>query len=364
MVESYGRIRSENLHYDYNDGEEPFSGGITVVFNAYYDVNQVQSIVLRIIRNRMDRFQSDSHHDIDYYNYVISGRELRHFCRESRSMLKEIDEIGPIITRRGCGIISCSIKEVRRAMLICKYMEMCKGYVDISYTCEINIPKAEYCLSCGGFLDGAVTKNNSYWKCKCGYVTYYNKQNIDSIDIGSEYDPRVTFIKECIYFQGREDEQLPPKMFEKLDKFFFKNNGLVREEILNSERDKYGKTRGTSLSLLLYGLKECGYSSYYKRANGIGKLYWGWELPDLQPLMTSILYYYEQYLLAYSKIEERSRKSNISLQSTLLRILELVGIRVRNEDFKLCTTVQSIETCEDLWSKVCQISGMKYIRHF
>jgi hypothetical protein len=302
--------------------------------------------------------------DPDYYEYVTSGAELRYFKKVTEGFIKKFEKLGlPRIhinqTGHQSSASAVTLKDYRRLDIIEAYLKTAVNFFDLTY-----YPKGDgikrHCIICGLSIDH--TPSDGLWICECGYETQMYETTSSTHKSESEYRSEVTFLKEITYFQGKENMPLPSGLFDDLDDYFA-TLGIMRQEVLTRPLNRYGKRERTSLRLLNIGLKKCGYNTLFKRANYIGQQYWGWRLLDLEHLMPQIIKIYRQAQEAYKTIP-RKRKSNISTQGTAMRILEMVGVEICESDFKLCTTRDSRDECEDLWERTCLKANLKYKRHF
>jgi hypothetical protein len=298
-------------------------------------------------------------------NYIVSGQEYKDFIRDTKICLENFRTLGRSVIkidhskRRTEDMNNMTINDYQRLQVIRQYLDIASTYINFQYYPDCKVTIKPCCESCSRPLGKAM---DGEWHCPCGFTTY-KIRDTSAVNKGeSEYRPETTFVKELTYFQGRENMPLPEDLHDKLD-IYFRSKGIIRHEVLKSPLDKYGKRKGTSLRLMIEALKAIGYPNLYKRANSIGRDYFGWQLLNLDPYMDDILYIYRKIQKAYKKIP-RTRKSNINTQGTLYRILRIIGLPVRDDDFKLCTTYKSNDECELLWKKTCEVAKIPYYRHF
>jgi hypothetical protein len=350
--------------------------GETVIYNYKSDLIHFHHNACMILRDRRINMMKvkleDVVEDMSEWNtyeeqlrYITSGEEYKDFLRDTQICLDNFRLLGRSVIKidhsrpRSEHMNNMTINDCYRLEVIRKYLEIASTYINFQYYPDCNIRVKPHCISCsrplGKIMDGE-------WHCPCGFVTY-KIRDTSAISKGeSEYRPESTFVKELTYFQGRENIPLPEDLHDKLD-VYFRSKGIFREEVLKSPLDSYGKRKGTSLRLVVEALKAIGYPTLYKRANSIGRDYFGWQLLNLDPYMDDILHIYRKIQKAYKKIP-RTRKSNINTQGTLYRILRILGLPVRDDDFKLCTTYKSNDECELLWRKTCELAKIPYHRHF
>lgn len=348
----------------------------TVVYNSRSDLMYFHHRACMTLRDRRinmkrvrleDLVEDMSEWDAfeDQYNYIVSGREYKEFIEATRICLENYQLLGRAVIKIDHSnkvdkySNSMTANDYKRLEVIRQYLEIASTYINFQYYPDCKITIKPYCISCSRPLG---RMNDGEWHCPCGFITYKIRDTSAVSKGESEYRPESTFVKELTYFQGRENIPLPDDLHSKLDAYFA-SKGIYREEILLAPLDPYGKRKGTSLRLMIEALHAIGYPQLYKRANSIGRDYFGWELYNLDPYMDDILFIYRKIQKAYKKIP-RTRKSNISTQGTLRRILRIIGLKTRDEDFKLCTTYKSNDECELLWKKTCELAKIPYYRHF
>lgn len=345
-------------------------GDKVITYDKNYNITQLYQSIIESMRDRQHSYQYYNCDDIDQYylDYVIKGGEINDFYNETKEYMDLYTRIGPaVITIDMTGnkknittSNSMTGNDLVRLQIISEFLKTCSRYIDIQYYPSCSMTVKNTCYNCGELVGRMI---DDEWLCECGYVTYRCLDSRSDNNTESAYRPIVTFVKEVINFQGKEGIPLPPELISRLDEYF-NAIGIPREWVLQQPYDQYGKRYGTSLQLLNDALRELGYNKLYKRANYIGREYWGWILYDLDDIMDDIMLIYQLTQEAYKTIFDRTRKSNISTQGTLLRILEIVGLKVNEKDFKLCTTRDSKEECEYLWREMCRIAGIPYYRHF
>lgn len=340
-----------------------------VIYTKNWDSRPLYQRVMDLMRMRVRYYQCmRDEEDESYRQYVLSGGEITDFMNDTQLCMEWFNVLGPsIVTIDHSGkkkdyvdaFTTMTYNDLIRLQVIIQFLKICSQYIDLLYYPDCNINIKSSCYSCGEPIGRMV---DDEWTCDCGYVTYRCRDSRSDTKGESEYRPEVTFVKECIYFQGKEGLPLPTDLFGKLDGYMA-TISLSREWILNQPYDQYGKRIGTSVRLMITALKAIGCHELYKRVNYIGREYCGWILYDLDDDMDDIMDIYRRTQEAY-KLIPRVRKSNISTQGTLLRILEIIGRNVNEKDFKLCTTRDSKEECEYLWREMCRIADVPYYRHF
>ena len=344
--------------------------GDVIIYDKNFNIHQPYQSIMESMMNKQRYYQCANNVDVDedYRQYVLTGGEITDFYNDTKDCLQWFEKIGPAVividhTGKGRDHIDTFNMMTRndflRLQIITQFLKVCSMYINLRFYPNCNITIKSTCYSCGSPIGRMI---DDEWTCDCGYITYRCRDSRSDTKSESEYRPEVTFVKECINFQGKEGLPLPAELFGRLDEYF-DSIGLPRWWVLQQPYDRYGKRIGSSLELLNTALKVLVYPKLYKRANYIGREYWGWILYDLDQEMDDIMVIYRLTQEAYKTIV-RTRKSNISTQGTLLRILEIVGLDVNEKDFKLCTTRDSKEECEYLWREMCRIANVAYYRHF
>lgn len=300
-----------------------------------------------------------------YISHITSGQEYKEFVDKTSICLDNFRELGRSVIvidhskKRVEDMSNMTINDYQRLEVIRQYLEITSYFIPFRYYPDCSMTVTPRCISCSRSLG---RMNDGQYECPCGYITYKIRDTSAISKVESDYRPESTFVKELTYFQGKENIPLPEDLFDKLDAYF-NSKGIYREDVLMAPLDPYGKRKGTSLRMVIEALSAIEYPQLYKRANSIGRDYFGWELYNLDPYMDLILLIYRKIQRAYKKIP-RTRKSNIITQGTIRRILRIIRVPVRDEDFKLCTTHRSNDECEMLWKRTCELAKIPYYRHF
>jgi len=246
-----------------------------------------------------------------------------------------------------------------RHILIEQYLEIASKYISINLI-KINNPIGDICQGCGTSLakiianeDGMIRCPNldcqtehdiavMHKLCKDGTRITVGNNNDDSID---------NFLRAFVRYQGLQPERPPEIIYSKLDEYFTNLGQPTGEQIKKLLPNKRGKRGNTDHKMLWIALSKIGYSEFYKLANYIGHIYWGWELPNIMHLKELIIYHYNETQRVYYQIpvEERRRESSLGTSYRLWRHLQLVGHECYFDEFKIVTNNDSLHSHDNLW---------------
>lgn len=242
-----------------------------------------------------------------------------------------------------------------RVSLIMSYCELARKYIKLTVSRHPNIKIHPECSECHHVILTNFVNDESFQICViCGNQEYKAGGRFDAIrsDIPIiEKSDDVNIMKAFRRYGCLENVKLPEDMFAKLDEHFAELK-IFREEIL--EMPLKGRYRGnTNHKKLWIALDKKGFNKYYKHADLIGMLYWGWQQPQIVHLETKFLDMYHKTQVVFNRLE-KARKSSISTQLRLYHQLELLGHPCEITEFKIPKGAIGIMEQEELWRHMCE----------
>ena len=305
---------------------------------------------------------------------INESEKLYNYIEESTPILEAYNDIGVknekiIFGKRNDKKTNHQLDEddEYRIILIERYLEIASRYISLSiYKKNVNC-----CINCKSDLSLAVIGDDGIIVCSvCDVETVTVTQGINYDDDNSHsyklanggYEDRSNFIKALTKYQGKQPNNFPSNLFDKLDDYFSSINLPIGSEIselpLNNTPKSSIKTRGkTSRNIMIKALSDIeGGNSYYEDINLLCKIYWGWILPDISELEPQILADYDASQEVFDRIKG-DRKSCLNIQYRLWRHLSKIGHPCLPTDFKLIKTPAIINFYENTWETICNELG-------
>lgn len=250
-----------------------------------------------------------------------------------------------------------------RANVIDRYLTIASNYITLNIVKINNFPN-DICNGCGISLANIVANEEGTIRCpNIDCQTEHddiimNKLATDGtrININTYSKESIeNFMKAFIRYQGLQTDRPPDSVYIKLDNYFRKYGKPLGEEIRNLPLNDKGRRGNTDHKMLWNALKEID-SNYFKHANLIGHVYWGWTLPNVMHLKEIIIRHYNitQAVFYQIPIEERGRISSIGTSYRLWRHLQLVGHECYVDEFKIVTNHDSLRRHDTLWKRMTE----------
>ena len=343
------------------------------------EINILKAKVKQLEANKSDMFTILEYHslraDIEKLSKKIqsieSGERIDRYTKLSKPLIEKYDKIGKtIITvdiadRSEKGQVIRTDEDRERILAIKSYLEMAKEFIDIEIIHEHGQSSNQLeCKGCGYSLDGVSISTEGQQICpSCGVERYVSKISklIETSQDGSasckEYSDKLNFKKAFYRFMGLQTANFDVKKICGLLDVYFKSVGYKSsKQYLDQPLNERGRKDGTSLTMMIDGLKHIKHSSLYEDSNLIASHIWGWKLPNLLHLEKTILADYDATQSVYDKMspEMRDRKSCLSTQFRLFKHLQLRGCDVKSEDFKIPSQRDSLIRHDGLWKSMCE----------
>lgn len=351
-----------------NSEVENISSMRIVLDNMINDLSKVFTIIDLDIQN----------HRIEDMKKRIRSIELKEdltrYLRDSAPLLVEYDSIPkPRQTLGTTGNVEenyqLSEADYDRVGVIFRYLDVAKQHIRIDIIRETGGIMGERCYNCEYSIENVPVSCDGQQICpSCGIERYISRKG-KCMDLPSdaprgnkEYSDRANFRKAFCRYMGTQSVSYDmTKVCNKLNSHFMSHGKEDASCYKKLEPDQWGKKKGTSLSMLIGGLKAVELPMLYEEANLIGFHLWGWVLPAVGHLEEVIMKDYDLTQEVYDSLstELKDRKSCLSTQLRLYKHLELRGWKVRMEDFKTPSQPESLRKHEMLWKIMCDGAGRK-----
>ena len=218
-----------------------------------------------------------------------------------------------------------------------------------------------FCTMCG-VDSGHFTFVDNQIVCKnCGQVQQTTSENllsfrdIERVNIGSKYsyDRRVHF-RECIKrYQGKQNVNIEPTIFEDLIQQF------LRYQIIPENYESLPKEvafQNVNRKHILLFLKELGYNKYYEDVVYIYNKVTGKEIPDISHLENDLMLDFDTLVDLYDQTFKTERKNFINNQYVLFQLLRKYKYPCKREDFNFLKTndrkLYHDTVCQQLFEKL------------
>lgn len=247
-----------------------------------------------------------------------------------------------------------------RLSIIEKYLLIVSNYVNIHVKKEHN--GNFYCVSCKKKLDSDSIKDSGI--IVCFFCGVYNHTFLHKYSQDEEYSSTSTSVNEEFIekikvelnrYQCQYKVNLPKGWQNLLDSYFKKNS---MDNLIGSNIQKSKETLSTNVNIMLKALKDkdTGLNSYYKDVQYICVQYWGWERQDVSHLENSIIQDCKAIYPIFLNNKDH-RKSNMSYQYLLWRLLDRHNHKCSPSDFKIPQTESTLEWHENKWFLFCEKLG-------
>ena len=345
----------------------------------------IEVLAIKKSQNVLDR--KDSIRKIKLYRdeliNIDQSKVLNRYIEETREVLELYAQIGvkrEVIDFGGRGnsmdpghsskTVSVQNNEENeyRIMLIEKYLRISRKYSQV----DIYKKRVNCCNNCKSDISTSVIEEDGIMICSVCNVEIITLSHSITHDDGAVssgshhinnaiYEDRGNFEKALINYQGKQSENFPSNIYDKLDKYFISIGYPIGKEIsqlpLNNDSRTSIKTRGnSSRSIMLTALQNLEMFKHYKDINLLGKIYWNWSLPDLTELEHDIMNDYDISQEVFERIKG-GRKSCLNIQYRLWKHLTRIGHPCVSSDFKLIKTTEIIKFYESTWKIICEELG-------
>lgn len=332
---------------------------------------------------RISAIYTDDLDIISIHNFVLQKFEIMLYSGQdskeniTNKCLKYKEEVIPYLDiyyklSRKPKVISFATKKINekdpnqeddkiqmRVRAIKCFLALCEKYivVDVLHDVDTSDPN---CPKCQILLDD---DGSGLQICEhCGYEKIGFNITENMSDQRNNYLDRENFVKALSKYQGKivPDKDVVDDVTKLLD-IYFTSYGMEPGELIRKKPlNKRNRKDGTSKELMYQALSEIN-RPLYDFANYFCYVYWGWVLPDISHLEAQILQHYDMTQIVLDSLH-KTRKSSLNTQFRLLKHLELVGYPCSIDDFRIIKTRTIIEEHDELWGKMCEGAGLKFVR--
>lgn len=339
----------------------------SVNINKYRRIkNQLESTLSRakdpnvktIIQTEIEKISKHIHSLENEYNINFYINDTIEYVEKYKKLLKspkKMNFMGKL----------CDTDNTEKNNIISKYISVSSKYTDKVYE---NISTVMRCFECGSALKCELLDDNMYICGNCsveqGMTTITASfSDAERVNISSKYAyDRKTHFRECInQYHGKQNVNIPEKVFTDLDKSF-EFHGLLDGTPETPRRIRYARV--TKKTIILF-LKELGYSRHYENINLLYSKITDTPLDDISHLVEFILDDFDKLSELYDKkYADTNRKNFINTQYVLFQLLRRHGHDCDKEDFTNLKTVDRKFFHENMIQKLFQDLGWNYVSIF
>lgn len=303
---------------------------------------------------------------------LLSSEKMARYLAKSRQLLEEYQGNRPSLKVVKFGKEEKRKRETMDDMIrhrtISRYLDLARDYIEIDV---IRIIRARNeCRHCNRTLDDVVPSPDGSFTCPgcLAQIEYTTKIPVlsDSINKAghqqNNYKDKGNFEKALKRYQGKQLNNLPPDIEERLDEYFGRLGMTLGSTVKELPFTKCGRKKpGTSRTVMTEALKRTGMSGHYKDIDLVCHIYWGWKLPDISHIEEKIMSDYDEVKNAFEKVKGDERKSCLNTQYVLFRLLQRNGHPCNFSDFKIVTTGSIFRYYQVKWKEICTILGWRCI---
>lgn len=265
----------------------------------------------------------------------------------------------------------------KRLRIIDQYINIASEYIHINLI-HNNCRPSDSCIGCyASLVDVAINEEGTKRcpECRTEHSTVImSKLAKDGTRLNSSAnndDESVeNFTRAFLRYQGLQSDVPPDSLYVELDNYFIQHgrpSGDQIKELPLNEKGRRGDTNHAMLWNALSHINKPGIkgADYYEHANLIGKMYWGWELPDVMHFKDTIISHYNKTQQVYYQIplEQRGRISSLGTQFRLLQHLWAVGHDCSPDEFRIAENQESLRNHKKLWKLMCIGANAREMDH-
>lgn len=294
---------------------------------------------------------------------IVNGEIKRLYLEEITPTMEIYKKLLQTQDKSVFGINNKEIEDIETSKYMLSFLETVKKYTNIRFHFEIC---SKYqCVECEFDLSNVIPEIDGTIRCpecrvenesnRCPKMLMPFNKGINTHH--GDYSERLNFHKFIRRLQGQCETHISNDLWDKLDIYFAKEKIPLGKAIRKLEHNHKGFKDGVSLSTMLGALSYYGYSNYYDDIYVICSKYWGWILPEFKEDENVIMYIYDITQVAYSKIENKTRSSSISIPYIAFKITEMLNYPYEVSDFKIPKDDKSREETEHYWKISCETCG-------
>jgi hypothetical protein len=250
----------------------------------------------------------------------------------------------------------------KKKIIIEKYLEMASEFITIEK--DTKSQTIAHCPSCYEPLEN-FQEVSGVNICPCGHqISTFSVISDNSTSFKSNYEDRNNFMRGMKRKQGKLTTKLPSDLVDKLDEYFERIRGPIRQIISNRDTNEYGEKDDTSMEMMRIALHEIGYSSLYNDIDFIMHMYWGWTLLDFSHLETEMMDFYDETQEVYENIQGKERSASLNMNFRMYEQLRGLNFSIRPERFIFQESEKSLQLHQTYWKIMCEKTDRKYVPFF
>lgn len=292
---------------------------------------------------------------------ILSKEQLLFYIYETSFLIEEYKRILKIPQKVNF-MGKVSKKNKQKEELIEKFINVATKYIAINQKSDKQKIK---CTECSNTKNFEIEDDTIYICCECYSRQYIIKNNssfkdIDRVNISNKYNyDRKIHFRDCIkQYQGKQNANIPPDIYEKLEEQFLNHHLLVGDK--NTCRKERFKNI-TKKHILMF-LKQLNFSKHYENAHLIH-----YNITEIKP--DDISYLEEQLLIDFDiltelydkKFKNINRKNFINTQYVLYQLLYHHKHKCNKEDFVILKTIDRNCFHDDICKKLFEELGWNHI---
>ncbi len=221
---------------------------------------------------------------------------------------------------------------------------------------------------------GQPLRKNEVTCNSCGIsITVYSNvptfTSTDRINNSStyKYERRVHFRDTMNQFQGIQNKKISPEVFNKIEKEFISRHIIpegTKPSSEMSEKERHSVFKKVNKNILKDSLKTIKCAKLYEDINFFNKYYTGEKCADISHLKDTLMNDFDKLTNAFdillAKGEIKERKSFISVQYVLYQLLQHHKFKCSYKDFTIVSTLERLTKHNELYKKLCVITGFNY----
>ena len=145
------------------------------------------------------------------------------------------------------------------------------------------------------------------------------------------------------------------QLLEKIDQYMVETGNITSEDAMELEKKANGTKEGTHLTIIGDALKDLGFSVYYNFSMVIAHRYWGWSYDNIYYVKEDFLKIYDKIQMEFNNIPPhiRRRSSNLPVEYTLFKILQLMRFDCNIKNFKFSKNTNTLNDLDRIWEIIC-----------
>lgn len=276
---------------------------------------------------------------LDSINKIESKEDYNFYIMESVPIITRYKEIlNTPVKISFIGKSTNNPHKEEKKTLTSDYLKIASKYILIEHKDSTTI-KCPNCKS----PSFDIIDNNTYICTECYNQQYIVKHtscysDIDRVNISGKYkyDPKIHF-KDCIkQYQGKENCNISPQVYENLISKFESHHLLVGDKNTPQEQ-RFSKITKNQIMIFL---KDLEYSKHYENVNLIYSNITGKKCNDISHLEDKLLSDFDKLIsLYYEKFKNINRDSFINTQYVLYQLLRHHRYPCKDDEFSILKTI-------------------------